>query len=202
MWFKLALVIGSVITIHASAINIHAKANGNKTLDDNVDLADLLNRVESLEEKVKTFNEGSTNVANHILMYVRLSSSMTDVSNHVTIIFDQPLINPGDHYNQHDGIYVSPFSGKIMVYWTIGTDESAKTELMVEDRVIATLITSASSVSTSSNYGNSRKTTKQSSSSTVAVADVQKGDHVFLRTASDDNHILGSVSSVLIKPLY
>jgi hypothetical protein len=27
-----------------------------------------------------------------------------------------------------------------MVYWTIGTDESAKTELMVEDRVIATLI--------------------------------------------------------------
>jgi hypothetical protein len=34
------------------------------------------------------------------------------------------------------------FSGKIMVYWTIGTDESAKTELMVEDRVIETLITS------------------------------------------------------------
>jgi hypothetical protein len=33
MWFKLALVIGSVITIHASAITIHAKANGNKTLD-------------------------------------------------------------------------------------------------------------------------------------------------------------------------
>ena len=147
-------------------------------------------------------DEGSSNVANHILMYVRLSSSMSDVSNHVTIIFDQPLINPGDHYNQHDGIYVSPFSGKIMVYWTIGTDESAKTELMVEDRVIATLITSASSVNTSNNYGSSSTTTKQSSSSTVAVADVQKGDHVFLRTASDDNHILGSVSSVLIKPLY
>jgi hypothetical protein len=51
MWFKLALVIGSVITIHASAINIHAKANGNKTLDDNVDLADLLNRVESLGDR-------------------------------------------------------------------------------------------------------------------------------------------------------
>jgi hypothetical protein len=57
MWFKLALVIGSVITIHASAINIHAKANGNKTLDDNVDLADLLNRVESLEEKMKTISK-------------------------------------------------------------------------------------------------------------------------------------------------
>ena len=54
MWFKLALVIGSVITIHAAARNIHAKADGNKTLDDNVDLAVLLNRVESLEEKVKT----------------------------------------------------------------------------------------------------------------------------------------------------
>ena len=57
MWFKLALVIGSVITIHAGAINIHAKANGNKTLDDNVDLAALLNRVESLEEKVKTISK-------------------------------------------------------------------------------------------------------------------------------------------------
>jgi hypothetical protein len=127
---------------------------------------------------------------------------MSDVSNQVTIIFDQPLINPGDHYNQHDGIYVSPFSGKITVYWTIGTDESAKTALMVEDRILATLITSASSVSTSSNYRSSSTTTKQSSSSTVVVADEQKRDHVFLCTASDDNHILVSVSSVLIKPLY
>jgi hypothetical protein len=127
---------------------------------------------------------------------------MSDVSNQVTIIVDQPLINPGDHYNQHDGIYVSPFSGKITLYWTIGTDESAKTELMVEDRIIATLIASASSVSTSSNYRSSSTTTKQSSSSTVAVADEQKRNHMFLRTASDDNHILGSVSSVLIKPLY
>jgi len=50
MWFTLALVIGSVITIHA-------KADGNKTLDDNVDLAALQNRVESLEEKVKTISK-------------------------------------------------------------------------------------------------------------------------------------------------
>jgi len=57
MWFKLALAIGSVINIHAGAIHIHAKANGNTTLDDNVDLAALLNRVESLEEKVKTISK-------------------------------------------------------------------------------------------------------------------------------------------------
>lgn len=197
MWLKLALIISSVISIHA-----RTTSNGNKTLD-NVDLAALQNRVESLEEKVKNINEDSSDVTDHILMYVGLLSSMSDVSNHVTIIFDQPLINPGEHYNQHDGVYVSPFSGKIMVYWTIGTDESAKTELMVEDKVIATLLTAANSVSISMNYGGSSTTTKRSSSSsTVAVADVQKGDHVFLRTASDDNHILGTVSSMLIKPLY
>ena len=147
-------------------------------------------------------DEDSSKVTNPIWTCVRLSSSMRDVSNHVTIIFDEPLINPDDHYNHHDGIYVSPFSGGILVYWTIWTDETAKTELMIEDRVIATLMTSASSVSTSNNYRSSSTTKKQSSSSKVAVADVKKGDHVFLRTASDDNHILGSVSSVLIKPLY
>ncbi|VDI03710.1 Hypothetical predicted protein [Mytilus galloprovincialis] len=69
------------------------------------------------------------------VLYVTLSESMKDVSNEVTVIFDRPQINPGNHYNQNDGIYIAPLTGRLMAFWTIGTNETRRTELMVEDIV-------------------------------------------------------------------
>ncbi|CAG2206912.1 TSPAN18 [Mytilus edulis] len=142
--------------------------------------------------------EGDHLAKDQDVLYVILSESMKDVINEVTVIFDRPQINPGNHYNPNDGIYIAPFSGQVMVFWTIGTNETTRTELMVEDRVVGTLMTAASSVTTNNGYSNS-KTVKESSSSTVAVTDVQRGSHIFLRTASYDNHILKTVSSLLIR---
>ncbi|XP_076110592.1 uncharacterized protein LOC143079240 [Mytilus galloprovincialis] len=169
-------------------------AIGNNTEESAI--ADLVKTVEDLENKLKNLSDHLTKDKD--VLYVTLSESMKDVSNEVTVIFDRPQINPGNHYNQNDGIYIAPFSGRIMAFWTIGTNETARTELMVEDRVVGTLMTAASSVTTNNRYGSSN-TVRESSSSTVAVTDVQKGNHIFLRTASHDNHILKTVSSLLIR---
>ncbi|XP_063439510.1 uncharacterized protein LOC134720888 isoform X2 [Mytilus trossulus] len=170
------------------------KAIGNDTEDSAT--VDLVKKVQDLENKLKTLSDYITK--DQDVLYVTLSESMKDVSNEVTVIFDRPQINPGNHYNPNDGIYIAPFSGRIMAFWTIGTNETARTELMIEDRVVGTLMTAASSVTTNNRYGSSN-TVKESSSSTVAVTDVQKGNHIFLRTASHDNHILKTVSSLLIR---
>ncbi|CAG2206913.1 unnamed protein product [Mytilus edulis] len=170
------------------------KAIRNDTEDSAI--ADLEKKVEDLQNKLKNLSDQLTKDQN--VLYVTLSESMKDVSNEVTVIFDRPQINPGNHYNQNDGIYIAPFSGRIMAFWTIGTNETARTELMVEDRVVGTLMTAASSVTTKNRYGSSN-TVRESSSSTVAVTDVQKGNHIFLRTASHDNHILKTVSFLLIR---
>ncbi|VDI03709.1 Hypothetical predicted protein [Mytilus galloprovincialis] len=124
-------------------------------------IVDLVKQVEDLENKLKNLSVYITK--DQDVLYVTLSESMKDVSNEVTVIFDRPQINPGNHYNQNDGIYIAPFSGRIMAFWTIGTNETARTELMVEDRVVGTLMTAASSVTTKNRYSNS-KTVKESSS--------------------------------------
>ncbi|XP_076110591.1 uncharacterized protein LOC143079238 [Mytilus galloprovincialis] len=176
------------------ATGIYIEASGNDAEASDID--DLVNQVEDLKKKLKNLSSYVTK--DQDVLYVTLSESMKDVSNEVTVIFDRPQINPGNHYNPNDGIYITPFSGQVMVFWTIGTNETARTELMVEDRVVGTLMTAASSVTTNNGYSNS-KTVKESSSSTVVVTDVQRGNHIFLRTASHDNHILKTVSSLLIR---
>ncbi|CAC5421491.1 unnamed protein product [Mytilus coruscus] len=98
------------------------KAIGNET--EASDISDLVKQVEDLQNKLTNLSDNLTK--DQVLLYVTLSESMKDVSNEVTVIFDRPLINPGTHYNQNDGIYIAPFSGQVMVFWTIGTNETAK----------------------------------------------------------------------------
>ncbi|VDI03713.1 Hypothetical predicted protein [Mytilus galloprovincialis] len=187
------LMFGPWFIAHYKYVD-HPTPIGNNTEESAI--ADLVKTVEDLENKLKNISDHLTK--DQDVLYVTLSESMKDVSNEVTVIFDRPQINPGNHYNQNDGIYIAPFSGRIMAFWTIGTNETARTELMVEDRVVGTLMTAASSVTTNNRYGSSN-TVRESSSSTVAVTDVQRGNHILLRTASHDNHILKTVSSLLIR---
>ncbi|XP_063416811.1 uncharacterized protein LOC134699055 [Mytilus trossulus] len=205
--FQIAIIIVCVVLLtDCKATGNDTEASGNDKEATEFYLEDSGNDAEAIEDLVKQVEDLKTklkNLSDYVtkdqdVLYVTLSESMKDVSNEVTVIFDRQQINPGNHYNPNDGIYIAPFSGQVMVFWTIGTNETARTELMVEDRVVGTLMTAASSVTTNNRYGSSN-TVKESSSSTVAVTDVQKGNHIFLRTASHDNHILKTVSSLLIR---
>ncbi|WAR01433.1 hypothetical protein MAR_007991 [Mya arenaria] len=86
-------------------------------------------RLSLLEEEVKALQETLSKTVKSpryllepngegVAFYVQLSTDMTHVGNHQTIVFDVVTTNIGNGYNRIDGIFTAPIGGTYVFTWT------------------------------------------------------------------------------------
>ena len=96
------------------------------------------------------------------------------------LVFETVIVNEGEHYDPHDGVFVAPQKGVYLFSWTVSgyTSNVIVTELVVEQNTIL----SAGEQNAGGGYP---------SGSMTALCKMEKGDHAWIRTtgASSGHHL-------------
>ena len=103
--------------------------------------------------------------------HVYLSSSRC-FNDHQIIEYDTEVLDTGNGYNEHDGMYVVPVSGVYVFTWTFLADSSqyAVTEIVING------VAETWTISDGSDHR-----LLYSPTSALILANVNAGDHVFIR---------------------
>jgi hypothetical protein len=92
------------------------------------------------------------------------------------LVFETVIVNEGEHYDPHDGVFVAPQKGVYLFSWTVSgyTSNVIVTELVVEQNTIS----SAGEQNGGGGYP---------SGSMTALCKMEKGDHAWIRTTGASN---------------
>ena len=92
------------------------------------------------------------------------------------LVFETVIVNEGEHYDPHDGVFVAPQKGVYLFSWTVSglTTNVIVTELVVEQNTIS----SAGEQNGGGGYP---------SGSMTALCKMEKGDHAWIRTTGASN---------------
>lgn len=63
----------------------------------------------------------------YVVFYVRVSTTTT-LNKYSIVMFDNAVINEGNHFNTENGIFVAPFAGLFQFTWTTLTYNANKVE--------------------------------------------------------------------------
>ncbi|XP_060562506.1 uncharacterized protein LOC132722095 [Ruditapes philippinarum] len=138
----------------------------------NYDNTELKSRVNELELDVSRLkDEEELLQSERIAFHVYLSSSKC-FNDHQIIEYDTEVLDTGNGYNEHDGIYIVPESGIYVFTWTFTNDiaEYAITEIVVNGETQGWTIADGSG-----------QRLLYNPSSGLVLARVNAGDHVFIR---------------------
>ena len=111
-----------------------------------------------------------------VAFYAYMSSSMSNVGGHHTLLFDVLKTNAGNGFHSTSGVFMAPRSGFYVFTWTIRVYNTGQhsVELVVNGQGVGAL------------YEHSGPG-EDDMSSTTAVVYVNEGEDVFLRTKMDFN---------------
>lgn len=112
-----------------------------------------------------------------VAFYGYMTTAMTNIGGHHTLIFDVIKTNSGNGFHSTAGIFTAPSSGFYVFTWTlrVHSDGFHGVELVVNGQVVGALIQHAG-------HG------EDDMSSTTVVIHVSQGGDVFLRTKMGYNH--------------
>ena len=125
-----------------------------------------------------------------VAFHVYLSSSRC-FNDHQIIEYDTEVLDTGNGYNEHDGMYVVPESGLYVFTWTYAADyaQYAVTEIVVNGVAESWTISDGSGGSL-----------LLSPSSGLILANVNAGDHVFIRRVQGNG--CTAISNKFMRPTF
>ncbi|XP_062611999.1 complement C1q-like protein 4 [Saccostrea cucullata] len=137
--------------------------------DSDISDTDLMKRRKNVMPRIipPTLVSASQPVAFYAYMN---SFSQPSIPAHMTLTFDTVIINDGNGYSKHDGVFIVPVNGIYAFHWSLKIKQHswASVEIIVNGRSIGCASTdSAGSLGTGSE---------------LIVTHANAGDHVFLRT--------------------
>ncbi|XP_062612004.1 collagen alpha-2(VIII) chain-like [Saccostrea cucullata] len=115
----------------------------------------------------------SVSTAETVAFYAYMNSfSQGNIPAHTTLTFDSVIINEGNGYNKHDGVFIVPVNGIYAFHWSLKVDSHswASIEIIVNGNAIGC---ASSDTLRLGGWG---------TGSELVVTRANAGDHVFLRT--------------------
>ncbi|XP_062612007.1 uncharacterized protein LOC134273815 [Saccostrea cucullata] len=145
--------------------------NGTMTIKNDRSDTVLVETIKNVVPRIipPTSFSASQPVAFYAYMNYFLQSNITA---HVTLTFDTVIINEGNGYSKHDGVFIVPVTGIYAFHWSlkVKTFSWASVEIIVNGRSIGC---ASSDTLRIEDYG---------TGSELVVTHANAGDHVFLRT--------------------
>lgn len=167
LWFLLTF-----LALTSGAISIQNKTE--KTIEQRI--SDIENSMRIFESRIQTLNDSSYkgSVESEPVMFYATTKTTThhfNLEKKSTVVFGNVIMNIGGHYNNFNGIFVSPKSGIYLFSWTSCTSGSnyAFTELVVQNNSI-------------SRAGEFESNGHYDCGSMTALSKMNKDDHAWIRT--------------------
>ena len=107
----------------------------------------------------------------HVMFYAVIRGKHLTFNKDAILVFETVIVNEGEYYDPHDGVFVAPQKGIYLFSWTVSgfTTNVIVTELVVEQNTI-------------SSTGEQNGGGGYPSGSMTALCKMEKGDHAWIRT--------------------
>ncbi|VDI04340.1 Hypothetical predicted protein [Mytilus galloprovincialis] len=114
----------------------------------------------------------NTNTSNMVTFYAFMNTHETNPGRHQTLIFDDVKINLGSAYSQNSGLFTAPGHGIYVFTWTVVADDYGYvySEIVINTTPYGSILT------------NSQENRDFHTVTGIVVAEVNKGDEIYIRT--------------------
>ncbi|CAC5382650.1 C1QL [Mytilus coruscus] len=114
----------------------------------------------------------NTNPSSMVAFYAYMNTHETNPGRHQTLIFDEVKINLGSAYSKNSGLFTSPDHGIYVFTWTVVADEYGfvYSEIVINSTPFGSILT------------NSQDVRDFHTVTGIVVAEVNKGDEIYIRT--------------------
>ncbi|XP_061188349.1 uncharacterized protein LOC133196477 [Saccostrea echinata] len=149
------------------------ETNRNGTMKNENDINDTLLVETSKNVVPRIIYPTSVSATQPVAFYAYMNSfSQPNIPAHVTLTFDTVIINEGNGYNKHDGVFIVPTNGIYAFHWSLKVDAHswASVEIIVNGNAIGC---ASSDTLRIGDWG---------TGSELVVTHANVGDHVFVRT--------------------
>ncbi|XP_062617644.1 uncharacterized protein LOC134279297 [Saccostrea cucullata] len=158
------------------------KTNSNVKMKNKNAISDTL-MVETSRIVPRIIPPTSVSTAQHVAFYAYMNSfSQPNIPAHVTLTFDTVIINEGNGYSKHDGVFIVPVTGTYAFHWSLKV--TVRSWASVEIIVNGNAIGCASS--------ETQRVDHWGTGSELVITHANFGDHVFVRTQEP---VIGSIIS-------
>ncbi|XP_062612000.1 uncharacterized protein LOC134273808 [Saccostrea cucullata] len=159
------------------------EANSNGTMKNKNAISNTL-VVETIKNVVpRIIPATSVSPTQSVAFYVYMNSfSQPNIPGHMTLTFDTVIINEGNGYTKHDGVFIVPIKGTYVFHWSfkVAVQSWASVEIIVNGNAIGC---ASSDTQRADHWG---------TGSELVITHVNVGDHVFVRTRE---RVIGSIIS-------